>query len=175
MNYLVIDIECTCDEGDLLPREEMETIEIGAVLLNSELKPINEFSKFVRPVVHTQLREFCKTLTTITQEDVDAADTLDVVIDELKSFCEKEGDYTFVSWGGFDYRQLKRECERKEIPFELTTDTINYKKTFSKKRNHKAGSITKALKGLGGTFTGTHHRGIDDAKNIVQIIDIIGM
>ena len=50
-HYLVIDLEATCDNGGRVPRDEMEIIEIGGVLVDHEtLEPIDEFASFVRPV-----------------------------------------------------------------------------------------------------------------------------
>ena len=50
-DYLVIDLEATCDDGGAVPKREMEIIEIGAVLVDgSSWAPLAEFQSFVRPV-----------------------------------------------------------------------------------------------------------------------------
>ena len=79
-DYLVVDLEATCDERGRLPREEMETIEIGAVLIDGALlmksgalESRGEFQCFIRPIRHPVLSEFCRQLTSIRQEDVDQA------------------------------------------------------------------------------------------------------
>ena len=57
----------------------METIEIGAVLVdNVRVEVVDELDLFVRPVRHPALSDFCKDLTSIRQEDVDAADPFPV-------------------------------------------------------------------------------------------------
>jgi inhibitor of KinA sporulation pathway (predicted exonuclease) len=73
--YLVIDLEATTSEGGkAFPPHEMETIEIGAVLVRAAtLEPIDEHQTFVRPVRHPVLLAFCMELTGIRQDMVDGA------------------------------------------------------------------------------------------------------
>src|SRR5690606_20200970 len=72
-DYLVIDLEATCDNAGAVPKREMEIIEIGAVLVDrTSFEPIAEFQTFVRPVRHPKLTRFCQELTSITQAQVDA-------------------------------------------------------------------------------------------------------
>src|SRR5688500_7338416 len=71
---LVIDVEATCSRCRVVvPIEEMEIIELGAVLLDAVHGVIGEFETFVRPVRHPRLTPFCTELTGITQDDVDRA------------------------------------------------------------------------------------------------------
>ena len=72
--HLVIYLEATCDADRRLSKYEMEIIEIGAVLVDTEtLIPVDELGTFVKPVRHPVLTPFCTELTTITQADVDHA------------------------------------------------------------------------------------------------------
>ena len=57
---LVIDLEATCDEGDGLPPEHMEIIEIGAVWATADGNVLDTFQALVRPVVCPQLTQFCR-------------------------------------------------------------------------------------------------------------------
>jgi len=173
MNYLIIDIECSCDDNDDFDRSKMETIEIGAVLVNDKLEKIGEFSQFVKPTNIPVLTDFCKKLTTIRQSDVDDAIVLEEALVLLYNFCKQHGEHTFVSWGGFDYRQLSREAKLKGIKNPMLGKSINYKDIVKNKTGMKASSITKTLRTLGSDFVGTQHRGIDDALNIYEIVKII--
>lgn len=175
MNYLIIDLECTCDDNKSWDRSKMETIEIGAVLVDDSFNEIGEFSTFVKPTINTKLTDFCTKLTTITQEQVDNAPLFEEAIKDLKTFATQKGDYIFCSWGGFDYRQFKREAKLKNIPNILSGKNINYKDNYKKITGKNATSITKTLRGLNTDFIGTQHRGIDDAKNILRIIKKIGI
>ncbi|MEP0914987.1 exonuclease domain-containing protein [Leptolyngbya sp. GB1-A1] len=72
--YLVLDLEATCCNQDTIKRHQMEIIEIGAVMVEAQnLNVIEEFQTFIRPTRYPVLTEFCKSLTSITQEQVDQA------------------------------------------------------------------------------------------------------
>jgi inhibitor of KinA sporulation pathway (predicted exonuclease) len=57
-HILVVDLEATCCDLKSIPRHQMETIEIGAVMVNAaNLEIVAEFQTFIRklgknPVVH---------------------------------------------------------------------------------------------------------------------------
>lgn len=79
MRYIIADLEATCWE-EPQDRSRMEIIEIGAVLMRTEHGPsVSEFASFVRPILEPELSEFCQTLTSIRQEDVDQADMFSLV------------------------------------------------------------------------------------------------
>ena len=83
---LVIDVEATTSDDGSLPKREMETIEIGAVLVDlATLATVDEHQTFVRPVRHPRLHPFCTRLTTITQDMVDAAPLFP---DALRATCD---------------------------------------------------------------------------------------
>ena len=72
MNYIVLDLEATCKENDRsFPNE---TIEIGAVKLDSDFNIISTYNKFIKPKLNPVLTQFCKDLTSITQADIDSTD-----------------------------------------------------------------------------------------------------
>src|SRR5258707_686594 len=69
--YLIVDVEATCSDVGAVPRNEMEIIEIGAVVQDSRTFEIkSEFQSFVRPVRNPDLTEFCTQLTGISQAKV---------------------------------------------------------------------------------------------------------
>ena len=175
-NYLIIDLECTCDEDkNNFNRNKMEIIEIGAVLVDENFNLIDEFSTFVKPTINPTLTSFCTKLTTITQKDVDDAPYIEEALDSLRSFARQNGFYTFVSWGGFDYRQIKRETALKGIDNVLKSKNINYKDNYKEITGVRATSITRALRDLKTDFKGTQHRAVYDAKNIYRIVKRIGI
>ena len=178
MNYLVTDLECTCTDQEEFPREEMEIIEIGSVLLNPQLEIIGEYSIFVKPTKNSTLTTFCKDLTKIKQEWVDNAQTIDKVLPNWEKWARMHGDYTFTSWGGFDYRQIQRESNWKRIHNPLMENQLNYKVRMAKIKNLKRRNgvgVQKALNILNMKFVGTPHRAIDDTRNIVRIIKKCGI
>lgn len=98
---LVIDLEASCDEGDKLPGDEMEMIEVGAAWATPDGRILAEFQALVRPVLHPRLTPFCSQLTGITQADVDGAPLFPEVAARLASFAQlhqAEGA-RWGSWG----------------------------------------------------------------------------
>ena len=73
---IVIDVEATCWKKGVFSRKK-ETIEIGAVRLLRDRDESRwpEFQTFVRPRRLPVLSTFCRDLTGITQDEVDAAPT----------------------------------------------------------------------------------------------------
>lgn len=175
---LVVDLEATCEEKIRLPIDQVEIIEIAGSLVDmADFSIKDELSLFVKPTINSTLSEFCTKLTTITQNDVDNADTL---VSTLPKFTEWVNstvgeNFTFGSWGGFDFRQIKRESEFKNIPDTgLVKNPINIKVDFSIHRGVKRGyGLKKALGIYGMTFDGTAHRGIDDVRNIIRLLPYI--
>jgi len=179
-HFLVVDLEATCDDTNDgtsdFARSEMETIEIGAVMVNAtSLKVVDEFQAFVRPIIHTELRDFCKNLTSIQQADVDAADTFPSVFNAFLLWASQFEDYLFCSWGKYDSKQLEQDCSLHNIPFPLNTH-FNIKLAFSAAQDTKKRfGLDQALNKLNLELEGTHHRGIDDARNIAKILPYINV
>jgi inhibitor of KinA sporulation pathway (predicted exonuclease) len=172
--YLIVDLEATCSEDGAVPREEMEIIEIGAVMLNRSTWQIDEeFQQFIKPVRNPVLTQFCIQLTTIKQEDVEKAPTYP---EAMASFRDWLGDkkYIFCSWGDYDRKQFIQDCEFHQVAYPFSSEHINIKKLFSEYSGVSKGyGMAGALSKLGISLLGTHHRGIDDARNIASIFRYI--
>lgn len=177
---IVTDLECTCDDSNkeqvAVPRDEMETIEIGAVAFDTESKQIiAEFQSYIKPIKHPILTDFCKQLTTIKQEDIDKAKNFRHVYPEFENFMKKFPNSVFACYGNFDFNQFKRECKDKNVRFNIKKH-INISEEVVKyfKLKKKTG-VSGALRLLNLKFEGTPHRGIDDARNIAKIVELIGV
>lgn len=168
---LIVDLEATCCNDDSFPSHEMEIIEIGAVAVDAVTgEPESEFQAFVRPVRHPRLTDFCTTLTGITQADVDAADPFPVVIAAFRSWLADVTDYDFCSWGDYDRVQFEQDCRYHRVPYPFAGPHRNLKREFSAMLGTtKRFGMKGALEKLGLPLTGSHHRGIDDARNIARI------
>lgn len=167
--YVVVDLEATCDDRGSVPRDESETIEIGAVLVDpTTLEAVDELQTFVRPVVHPRLTTFCTELTTITQADVDAAPTFAAAAARLATFGRNA---VFCSWGAYDRVQLARDAHRCGIAPPLPGRHLNLKELFARAAgDRRSVGNGRALGRVGLPRTGTHHRGIDDARNIARLL-----
>jgi len=169
MRYIIVDLEATCWESRVTI-EQMEIIEIGAVLLGASSGPIGEeFSEFVRPVILPLLSEYCTRLTSIQQADVDMADDFKLVFPRFTNWIGTQ-PFTLCSWGAYDLKQFRVDCERHKIPLPSSfLKHINLKQEFADLQRIKPCEMAKALKHLGFKLEGTHHRAIDDVRNIAKI------
>ncbi|MBL0797833.1 3'-5' exonuclease [Pseudomonas sp. B7] len=175
-----VDLEATCDEVDesesarklVVVSDQMETIEIGLVVIDLELLEIvDEFQRFVRPQINPTLTDFCKQLTSIQQSDVDGALTYQEVGDELRTFAASYPDAAWASWGDYDARQLERDAGFAACPSLLEgLPHFNARKWHAGLYDDRPKSLEQAVESLGLVWQGTYHRGIDDAKNVASII-----
>jgi 3'-5' exoribonuclease 1 len=168
MNYIILDLEATCWETKKVSPNEI--IEIGAVCINPEKQLVGEFCSFVKPSINPLLSEFCTQLTSITQENVDAAPLFPEAVAAFQSWILSFGnDYLLCSWGYYDQTQLIQDCKAHNIAIDWLDAHISIKHQYSKIKNTRSLGMKAALAREELTLEGTHHRGIDDAKNIVNI------
>ncbi|WP_044639814.1 3'-5' exonuclease [Risungbinella massiliensis] len=170
MNLLIMDLEATCYEKSPPPRFVSETIEIGAVMLDTtKLSVLTEYQCFVRPVLFPELSPFCRDLTSITQQEVNQGLSLKEAVYGLETLTWQHQSL-FCSWGHYDRKQLKKECASKGVPYPFSAKHLNLKEAHSSFYGVKKMGMRGALKHLQIPLVGTHHRGIDDARNIAKIV-----
>jgi len=167
---LIIDLESSCHPRGNEPRGFFsEIIEIGAILLDIDSRKVDwEFQRFVRPTMFPELSMFCRQLTTITQAEVDSGASLESALREL-ALCIADQDYRFASWGNYDCNQFKRNCERFGLPYPFHPEHLNLKAAFAAWMRGRPMGMVRALHALHLPLEGTHHRGLDDARNIGKI------
>lgn len=178
--FCLIDLEATCDEPQF-DRDQMEIIEIGACLVDKDLKIISEFQTYIKPVVNPQLSAFCTQLTTITQSDVDAAPGFAEAMTALDAWLEQCASSFgpvagWGSWGAYDKKQFDRNAVLLNLPAPGISQRhhLNVKQVYADAlglKRHSPG-LGKALRYENLIFVGTAHRGIDDAKNIAQLLPV---
>jgi inhibitor of KinA sporulation pathway (predicted exonuclease) len=153
----------------------MEIIEIGAVMVDAtDFHIEDEFQSFVRPVRHPMLTDFCTSLTSIAQRDVDAAPAFSEFVSAFETWLHRYDDFAFCSWGDYDYRQLHQDCEFHGIPCPIDAAHLNVKRLFSERSaTRKKFGLAEAIRKVGLDFAGTHHRGIDDARNIARVLPFV--
>ena len=167
MNYIIVDLEATCWENRSDGKNEI--IEIGAVKVNDDQEIVSEYQQFVKPLKNPILSEFCKELTSIQQTDVENAPYF---FEVLPLFQEWIGDepYLLCSWGFYDRKQFEEDCDLHQIDKKWLANHISLKHQHAKIANlRRAIGMKNALKQEGIDLAGTHHRGIDDARNITKL------
>jgi len=173
--YLVLDLEATCCDQGTIYREQMEIIEIGAVMVEPKnLTIIDEFQTFIKPVRHPIITQFCKSLTSISQTQVDLAPTYPEAIALLKKWLSGYSNGVFGSWGDYDRKQFQQDSNFHKVPFPIAYPHVNLKQLFTETQGlPKRYGMAKALQIVGLPLEGTHHRGIDDARNIAKLLPYI--
>lgn len=168
----LIDVECTCDIAKF-ERSQHEIIEVGAIaglLSEDSFRVTDHMQLFVKPVLYSQLSQFCISLTGIQQATVDAAQPLSDALSALERWVKESRIQMWGSWGKFDDTQFKIECNEKSLvnPFENILH-CNVKQVFARKFGHRVG-LGRALELRGLKFIGRQHSGIDDAKNVGELL-----
>lgn len=175
----IIDLECTCDDtGEIIPRHEMEIIEIGCVIADIKGNTYNEFNCFVKPVIHPTLTSFCTQLTSISQDQVNNGLSFEKALTGLDDFLFNENINMWGSWGGFDANQIRKDIRNNRIretsfPFlRLPHTNLSAEYVIQNKLKKKVG-VRKALSQNKMNFIGVPHRGIDDVRNIARLLPYI--
>lgn len=175
-HWLVIDLEATTDLGGW-PTEEMEIIEIGAVIVDEQGHELNSFQSFVRPTRRPQLTAFCCELTHIRQVDVDGAPTLLELQPRFDNWLRPHLPHLqgWLSWCDYDCQQFEIEWRQQRLDSCLAQLLhFNLKKLFHRQFKALAGpkrvGLNRALALCGLEFRGTQHRGLDDARNIARLL-----
>lgn len=168
---IIIDLEATCWQSTVPKGQENEIIEIGLAVLDAETGKITQNKGILIKPQRSTVSPFCTELTTITQELLDESGVLfEEAINEL--IDEYNPDlYTWASYGQYDLNMLKKQCKSFGIAYPMGEEHINVKTWFAEKFDlQKPTGMNGALHLLNIPLEGTHHRGIDDAKNIAKIL-----
>lgn len=122
MNYVIIDlefnnikditkysskVEVTLEDSAL--REcPNEVIQIGAVKLDKNLKVIESFDAFIKPVIFRVLNPAISELTGITEEDLESGISFVDAMELLGAFVDE--DSILCSWAKDDITEIIRNC-----------------------------------------------------------------
>lgn len=179
---VVLDFEATCQPGT--PPSPQEIIEFPSVIVTLPDREVGDsFSTFVRPLHHPTLSQFCTELTSIRQQDVDAAPPFLDVLATHQAWLRGHGlldadgheRFAFVTCGDWDLQtMLPVQCAAAGLPIGSLPRAyrrwINIKKVFlDTMKKAKTTGMPAMLQALGLELVGTHHRGIDDCHNIARI------
>lgn len=174
MILCVFDLEATCwKDATKEQRKEMETIEIGAMCYNNVTQQIlGTFQDFIKPKRHTELSDFCKNLTTITQKQVDDALSFFIVCNKFDEWINSHKTNMMCSWGGFDIGLIKRDCQYHNMKFPkfVNKSHMDLKKEIGRTLNINKRGLANTLKYLNLDFEGTQHRALADVENMVKIL-----
>jgi GrpB-like predicted nucleotidyltransferase (UPF0157 family)/inhibitor of KinA sporulation pathway (predicted exonuclease) len=161
---IVYDLEATCWEGNQ-PRERQETIQIGAVRLDAALNPAGEFSCFVKTKDERVISEFCTRLTSVRQEDTDAAEPFPLALEAFSNWIGK-GLFRTASWSAYDLAQLQLDCGRNGITLPAPLERhLDLQAVYARINKEPIRPMIEAMRSKGLDFEGRQHTGITDARN----------
>ena len=169
---IIVDLEATCweQDGDY-QKQQSEIIEIGICKLDTETGRITGSEGILVKPVRSEISEFCTRLTSITPQMVEEHG---VSLTEACNTLEKRYNskqLTWASYGAYDRTMLKEQCMKFGIRYPMSNNHINVKVLFSDVHGLTKGiGMARALLMLNLPLKGTHHRGVDDAKNIAKIL-----
>lgn len=106
MQYIILDLEWNTAFDRYHKEYVNEIIEFGAVKLDQDLRQVDTYSSFVRPVIEKKLTSRVRKLTHITNEDVQRAEYYQSVTQHFVHWVGDDPDTIFMSWGDMDIRAL---------------------------------------------------------------------
>jgi inhibitor of KinA sporulation pathway (predicted exonuclease) len=175
---LVIDVEATCWEPpEVQPANEIsEIIEIGIAVVNIDNREIEKNDSILVRPQKSKVSKFCTKLTTLTQEQVDKGVTFQEAMKTLRDEYDSQ-NRLFVSWGDYDRKMFERNCKDYGVKYPFGPRHMNLKNAFAVLNGlDREVGLDSALPYYSLTLEGTHHRGVDDAKNIAKIFqNIVGI
>ena len=166
---VVVDVEATCWKKGVFSRKK-ETIEIGAVklLLERDETRWPEFQTFVRPLRLPRLSSFCRELTGITQENVDAAPGFPEALRLFLEWSQPLDRVVLATWSRYDVWQLDLDLETHGLP-TLAIPYLDVKKLAGRIVGTKSFEAT-ARELVPESDGMPRHRAITDARRTARIL-----
>uniref|UniRef100_A0A131XHP6 Putative exonuclease n=1 Tax=Hyalomma excavatum TaxID=257692 RepID=A0A131XHP6_9ACAR len=174
--FLVLDFEATCSAEKGVPTPQ-EIIEFPVLKVNSRtFETEATFHTYVQPQAHPQLTAFCTELTGIVQDMVDGQPHFHQVMSQFDDWMREQGllqaRTVFVTFGDWDLQKmLPSQCAYLGIPVPpYMTRWINLKRAFAECTGHWPRTLPDALRFCRLPHLGRHHSGIDDCRNLAQLV-----
>jgi 3'-5' exoribonuclease 1 len=166
---VVVDVEATCWKKGVFSRKK-ETIEIGAVklLLDRAESKWPEFQTFVRPQRLPRLSSFCRELTGITQENVDAAPLFPEAFRRFLDWSQPLERVVLATWSRYDLWQLDLDLEARGLP-KLAVPVLDVKKLATRIVGAKSFEET-ARELVPESVDMASHRAVPDARRTARIL-----
>ena len=167
---VVVDVEATCWKKGVFSRQK-ETIEIGAVRVLVDRAPSRwpEFQTFVRPRRYPRLSTFCRELTGITQEHVDAAPTFPEALRLFLEWLQPLEQVVLATWSRYDLWQLDLDLEAHGLA-KLGIPALDVKKLAARIAGAK--SLDETARELApDSASMPRHRAVDDARRTARILN----
>jgi len=128
---------------------------------------------FLVSPARSHVSKFCTELTSITPDLVENAPPLSEAVDILMNEYHSRSRL-FASWGDYDRGQFERNCRDYQLPYPFGPTHLNVKTLFSLAFGlPEELEIDAACDRVGLPMEGNHHRGVDDAWNIANLLCLL--
>ncbi len=182
MKHIVVDLEMNNVRRKSEARMicAMETIEIGAVMLDDNLKEISAFRTYVKPEYNVGVVTKISDLTGITDAMVVNAPRFNEAFRMFMNWCMGTDDEVKIyAWSETDYSQITKEMLLKgyqESETEsglLSEEWTDFQREFDSHLGfEKPLSLKTALEMAGIGFEGREHDALDDARNTAELLQV---
>ena len=180
---LLIDLEFTCWEDSLRtgwadPTRPAEVIEVGLAAYHADTRAVTgSFACLVRPQVNPTLSDYCLDLLHIPQREIDAAETLPMVLGGLEGWLRVQPvpDLPTCGWGGMDRVRLATNARMLGVPDPFTPRPhIDLRTVMTALLDHPTPierDELRALKNL--PPNPRRHRALDDALDLLHFLPLL--
>lgn len=158
----------------------METIEIGAIMLDDNFQEISSFRTYVKPEYNTRVTSVVSKLTGINYNMLINAPKFNEALKMFSNWCMGvDDDIKIYAWSTNDYRQVFKEIKLKH--YEISSDESRVYLTewndFQEEFDAELGfdkqvSLSLALDMAGIDFLGREHSALDDARNTAKLFHV---
>ena len=176
MNYIVVDLEWNqamsskSSVFNKLPiKLRGEIIEIGAVKLDENMQPADEFTIDVKPVYFKRMHYKVKKLTGFDKERLAKGYSFRDAFEKFREWCGE--DVTFLTWGCDDRGIMEQNIIIHDLDWEWIADWINLQLIYNMQtdgdKNQK--SLATAMEHFNIEQTRVAHDALGDAYNTALV------
>lgn len=176
MNYVVIDLEwnqAMSSKSSIFNKLPIhlrgEIIEIGAVKLDQNFQPSDEFTVDVKPVYFKRMHYKVKKLTGFDAERLSHGIAFEDAFEQFREWCGE--DVTFLTWGYDDQGIMEQNIIIHDLDWDWIHEWINLQLIYNNQtdgdKNQK--SLSTAMEHFGIEQTRVAHDALGDAYNTALI------
>lgn len=182
MNYVVVDLEwnqAMSSKSSVFNKLPIhlrgEIIEIGAVRLDENMRPTDEFTIDVKPVYFRRMHYKVKKITGFDKERLAHGLSFADAMEQFRAFC---GDgVTFLTWGCDDRGIMEQNIIIHDLDWDWIADWINLQPIYNMQtggdKNQK--SLASAMEHFGIEQTRVAHDALGDAYNTALVCSMLDM
>ena len=182
MNYVVVDLEwnqAMSSKSSVFNKLPIhlagEIIEIGAVRLNEDMTPGEEFTVDVKPVYFRRMHYKVKKITGFDRERLAHGLAFEDAMEIFRAWCGD--DVTFITWGCDDQRIMEQNIIIHDLDWDWIKEWVNLQLIYNVQtggdKNQK--SLASAMEYFNIEQTRVAHDALGDAYNTALVASKLDM